>query len=736
MHKSRIFILLTFITLLIGTLGWNTGHGVAPLSASADSDTDGVLVKFRPGVSAAERSAVHQQVGGRVKDVIPGIDVDVVVVPSGRAAEAVSRYQQSPRVQYAEVDAEAHLVDATVDPSLSKQWGLFTIKAPLALAATLAPSPPDPGPATHIVVFHGGVDPDVASLDLGTRHGLTREFVYRHALLGASLVIPPGKEAAVQSDPRVAFLERNQKVTLFNQPAPTGVNRIDAEGVGGPVDVDIAIIDTGIDLTHPDLNVVASTNCAWGGQFNQTCTDGQGADDNGHGSHVAGTAAARNNSIGVLGVAPDARLWAVKVLDNAGKGYESWVIAGVDWVTVHASQIEVANMSLGCECTMSALDLAIANSVKAGVTYAVAAGNSNKDASTFSPAKHSDVITVSAMVDSDGRCGGLGPSTSYGADDTRASFSNYGSLVELAAPGVNIYSTYKTGGYATGSGTSMASPHVAGAAALYKAANALATPTDVRNALMAGGVAQTKACDTSLNNGNAGFRGDPDIYHEPLAYVGSSSSGTPATADFSMAASPSSQTVTAGVGTSYTVTLTSLNGYASAVNFSVTWLPSGASSSFSSNPVTPTSGGATSMLTVSTSMAGTYILIITGTGTDLANTAHSASVTLVVTIASTDFSIAASPSARSIPAGKSAAYKVTLTALNGYASAVNLSVTWLPSGASSSFSSNPVTPTSGGATSMLTVSTSTAGTYILIITGTGTDLANTAHSASVKLMVK
>jgi subtilisin family serine protease len=192
------------------------------------------------------------------------------------------------------------------------------------------------------------------------------------------------------------------------------VDRIDAEGQaasGG--DVDVAIIDTGIDLDHPDLHVVGSTNCT-GGVFTTSCVAG-GDDDNGHGSHVAGIVAAKSDGAGVRGVAPGARLWAVKVLDKRGSGLTSWIIAGIDWVTARAATIKVANMSLGWEGTSStSLNTAIHNSVAAGVTYAVAAGNSSKDAATFNPANHPDVIAVSAIADSDGRCGGDVPAPSCG----------------------------------------------------------------------------------------------------------------------------------------------------------------------------------------------------------------------------------------------------------------------------------------------------------------------------------
>ncbi len=206
-------------------------------------------------------------------------------------------------------------------------------------------------------------------------------------------------------------------------------------------------------------------------------------------------------------------------MDKNGQGYISNIIAGIDWVTKNAAKIKIVNMSLGCKCHSTALYDAISKSVAAGVTYVVSAGNGSEDVASYEPANYPQVITVSAIVDTDGKCGGLGPSTSYGNDDTRASYSNYGSAVDLAAPGVNIYSTYKGQTYATMGGTSMAAPHVAGAAALYKAINPSATPVQVQSALKSSAVSQTQPCTASTNNGFGGFKGDIDGFPEPLVYV-------------------------------------------------------------------------------------------------------------------------------------------------------------------------------------------------------------------------
>jgi subtilisin family serine protease len=254
---------------------------------------------------------------------------------------------------------------------------------------------------------------------------------------------------------------------------------------GGAVDVDIAVIDTGIDVHHPDLNVVGGVNCSTGTSYD---------DANGHGTHVAGIAAAQDNGIGVVGVAPGARLWAVRVLDASGSGGWSSVICGIDWVTAHASEIEVANMSLAGpgtqgSCDDGALREAICKSVESGVTYVVAAGNSSVDVAGQVPASFPEVITVSALADYDGLSGGVGKVTceAEGNDDTLAGFSNYGAGVDLIAPGVCITSTWKGGGYNTVSGTSMASPHVTGAAALYLSDHPGASPATVAAALKAAG---------------------------------------------------------------------------------------------------------------------------------------------------------------------------------------------------------------------------------------------------------
>ena len=211
-------------------------------------------------------------------------------------------------------------------------------------------------PGQYIVVLHDDVvSPGAVANELARAHGLGLGLVYSHALKGFSASLPGRALRGLSRDPRVDYIEADQTVQAFAQSLPTGVDRISADDnpnimIDGSddyrIDVDVAVIDTGIDVDHPDLNVVARTDCT-GNPFNTSCADDSGDDGNGHGTHVAGTIGAIDNDVGVVGVAPGARLWAVKVLKNNGNGWMSNVIGGVDWVTAHAGDIEVANMSLG-----------------------------------------------------------------------------------------------------------------------------------------------------------------------------------------------------------------------------------------------------------------------------------------------------------------------------------------------------------------------------------------------------
>jgi subtilisin len=355
----------------------------------------------------------------------------------------------------------------------------------LTPTATATPSALD----SYIVVLHENVDlPADAAREIAQFVGGQVGFVYEHALKGFSIKLPPQAVGVLQMNPRVKYVATDDIRYAFAQTIPTGIQRIFADGnsnldIDGTddyrVDVDVAVIDTGIDFAHPDLNVVGGINCAAGNILRAKCIDG-GDDDHSHGTHVAGTIGALDNDIGVVGVAPGARLWAVKVLNSRGSGYTSWIIAGIDWVAKNAATIEVANMSLSGSGYNQAEYDAIQGAVNKGVAFAVAAGNSNANAFNYSPAGFDNVLTVSALADFDGIPGGFGsPTCRSDQDDTLADFSNWGSAVDIAAPGVCVESTVPGGGYDTYSGTSMASPHAAGALALLASRSKPSNATEV-----------------------------------------------------------------------------------------------------------------------------------------------------------------------------------------------------------------------------------------------------------------
>ena len=365
------------------------------------------------------------------------------------------------------------------------------IAAAALLALAISPVIAQEALQSWIVVLRPGTArvPEVAS-DMARAYGAQRGFVYEHALKGFSIKASPQAAAAIASSPLVVYVEKDMLHTIGEQVMPTGIQRIFADtntniDIDGAddfrVDVDVAVIDTGIDWQHPDLNVVGGINCAAGNIFRTVCS-GDGDDDQYHGTHVAGTIGAIDNGLGVVGVAPGARLWAVKVLNSRGSGYTSWIVAGIDWVAARAGTIEVANMSLGGSGYSQAEYDAIQGAVDKGVAFAVSAGNSDDDARNYSPAAFNNVLSVSALADFDGIPGGLGsPTCRTDQDDTLADFSNWGPAVDIAAPGVCILSTYplEKGEYGTISGTSMASPHVAGALALLASARNPGNEADV-----------------------------------------------------------------------------------------------------------------------------------------------------------------------------------------------------------------------------------------------------------------
>jgi subtilisin family serine protease len=341
-------------------------------------------------------------------------------------------------------------------------------------------------PDRYIVVFEEGVrDPAAVANEHARENGLQVRFVYTNAIEGYAAVIPNDRALQrVQNDPRVAYVEQDQVVRAVAQTLPWGIDRVEADtstmaafdgvwtDLNGPDsnDVNAYIIDSGIYKTHADLKVVKHVNFVG---------DGKNNDCNGHGTHVAGTVAAKDNTQDVVGVAPDVSLTGVKVLGCSGSGSWSGVIKGVDWVTANAAKPAIANMSLGGGASQ-AVDDAVRKSANSGVFYSIAAGNDGANACNYSPARAGRTKNADGTWN---RNNGVMTVAATNKTDGETSFSNYGACVDIWAPGYSILSTKKGGGTTTMSGTSMAAPHVGGGGALYLSSQTSANSSSVEDEL-------------------------------------------------------------------------------------------------------------------------------------------------------------------------------------------------------------------------------------------------------------
>ncbi len=352
---------------------------------------------------------------------------------------------------------------ATVQPGFAAGNGSHT-------APIIGADSPDAIPGQYIVVFEPGTPGRSVSeaAEHARGNGAAVHFIYDAALNGFAASLPEQALNGLVHNPNVDYIEVDQRITIdtTQSPATWGLDRIDQRAL--PLNntytytstgsgVTAYIIDTGIWVTHNDFGGRASVGY-------DAVKDGRnGIDCNGHGTHVAGTVGGAT-----YGVAKGVSLVAVRVLNCSGSGTTSGVIAGVNWVTSNHKSPAVANMSLGGS-TSTSLDTAVANSINSGVTYAIAAGNSNRDACRYSPARVTAALTVGATTSS----------------DSRTSYSNYGSCLDLFAPGSSITSDWYNSNSATNtiSGTSMATPHVTGVAALYLQAHSGATPATVAGAI-------------------------------------------------------------------------------------------------------------------------------------------------------------------------------------------------------------------------------------------------------------
>jgi subtilisin family serine protease len=426
---------------------------------------------------------------------------------------------------------------------------LVLIASLVAPAAAYAESPP-PFPQTGtdvlarnswIVMLKAGANPRADAPGLARRAGGSVGHVYTHALQGFQFKGSAKAAAALRRNPQVRSVTQDRAVYL-TETDPYGIERIDAFIIGGGdaysagfrgAGARIAVIDTGIDLDHPDLAASIDTDAGWN-CVNDALPPNDG---HGHGTHVSGTAAAPLNGEGVVGVAPEATLVPIKTFDDAGNSSEALVLCGIDHLVAlntdadPANDIDVANMSWGeprawGSCVDDPLHASICAADAAGVVLVGGAGNNASDAGTFVPAAFPEVISVSALSDFDGKPGGLGGCQFvaslfwFECDDSLAFFSNFGPSVDVIAPGVNVYSSWAGGTYQIQNGTSMATPHVTGVLALMRSVDPALAPAAARDALLASGECpngQWADADASPGcSGQGTWPDDPDGIPEVL----------------------------------------------------------------------------------------------------------------------------------------------------------------------------------------------------------------------------
>jgi len=540
------------------------------------------------------------------------------------------------------------------------------------------------------------------------------EITHEYSIInGVSALVPPGKINDLKKNSLVVSVDNDVEVTATDSAADAQISadKVWPLGYTGS-GVRLAILDTGIATTHPEFagRIVA---CHTEVRHTSTCED-----DNGHGTHVAGIAGAQGVNPSAKGVAFSVFFMSDKVLDSGGSGSLSGVIAGIDWAVLNNAKI--VSMSLGtspvdgggtqpnCDSVFPTLTSAVGNAVARGVTVVAAAGNSGAGG-LGAPGCISSVIAAGA-VDS---------------TDIVASFSSVGAAMNdhgIAAPGVDIFSTWLNGGYATLSGTSMATPMVSGTVALLLSKNPTLSPGVVRNLLFSNADCVTVPSLSCPNSVVGAGRVN--------ALRAVNAAPTTGTFDFSVSANPASGSVVQGGSSSATVTVSLVSGTTQSVALTATQPGSGITVSVNPSSGSPTFTSTLSVATSDTTPTGTYTVTVTGTSGSLT---HAVTFTLTVTNPPPpDFGLAASPSAITITLGGSGTSTITISRLSGFTGSVSLSATSPPAaGVTATFNPNPA----AGTSSLLTLAvaaSATPGTYSITITGTSGSLT---HSVTITLTI-